>query len=77
MGLFIQALNKGKYIYVGVSNAGYFKEIYKDEDKIVCAEYASNYGYPVYLRQKELFTEFDIVSEISDNYWNLSGEDYI
>ena len=75
MGLFLQALNKGKVISI-IIDGEFFKEIRKIDNKIICSEFSATDHYPDEIREKELFTEFDVVSEISNYDWNLLGENY-
>ena len=75
MGLFLEALSKGKVISI-VIDGEFFKEIRKVDNKIICSEFSATDHYPDEIREKELFTEFDVVSEISNYDWNLLGENY-
>lgn len=73
MGLFLQALNKGKVISI-IIDGDYFKEIRKINNKIICIEFSATDYYPKEIGEEELFTEFDVVNEISNYEWHLSNE---
>lgn len=77
MGLFIDSLKKGKVISICV-DGDYCKEIEYKDGKIICTSFGAN-DLPFEIDNgRELVTEFDIVSEISDNYWKfLDTNDFI
>lgn len=74
MGMFIDTLKKGKVISI-VVDGDYIKDIEYKDGKIMCTGQVVH-DLPFEVEKKELTTEFDVVNEISDNYWVLLDSDF-